>query len=123
MEDSWSTFTGISCVITVSRSRGPVPPALRLDVNEPAVWSRGSGPWEGKSGSEMPMALFPVVQEDARMVRARRGMSPFLVRRSWADVAPSAERRARWRAPMGTSRFIAPELDCRVYVVSSKIAS
>lgn len=74
MEVSWRTFTGISWVMTVSRSRGPAPvpptPAPRLSVS-----------W-GKSGSETPMALFPVVQEEARIVSARRGVFPFLVRRS-----------------------------------------
>jgi len=40
------------------------------------------------------------------IVRERRGMSSFFVRRIEADVACEAERRARRRGCSGTSRFI-----------------
>ena len=62
----------------------------------------------------MPKALSPVVHEDATTVRARRGTTPFFVKRSCAEVAPVAERRAFERAPIGTSRLITPVADCTV---------
>lgn len=62
----------------------------------------------------MPSALVPDVHEDATTVSASSGTLPFFVRRSWAEVAPMAERRARCSAPMGTSRLMTPELDWRV---------
>lgn len=85
-------------MITVSRSRGPVTPAAAVPLTRLVI----------------PTAFEPVVQEEERMVSARRGMLPFFVRRSWAEVAPVAERRARWSAPIGTSRLMTPELDWRV---------
>lgn len=108
--------------MTVSRSRGPTPVPVPPEV-EPAESVAVASILGGWSGSDTPMALCPVVQDEERIVSARRGRAPFLVRRSWADVAPTAERRARCSAPMGTSRFMTPELDCRVYDVSSKMAS
>lgn len=69
------------------------------------------------------MALCPAVHEDARTVSAKSGIFPFFVRRSCADEAPTAERRARCSALTGTSRLITPELDWSVYDDSSKMAS
>ena len=64
--------------------------------------------------SGIPKALEPVVQDVARMVSARRGTLPFLVNLRLADLEATAERRARWREPMGTSRLITPVLDSRM---------
>jgi hypothetical protein len=97
-------LTGISCVITVSRERGPATLAAAPSVASVAAVLR----------LLIPSAFEPVVHDDERTVSARSGILPFFVRRSWAEVAPVAERRARWSAPMGTSRLMTPELDWRV---------
>lgn len=62
----------------------------------------------------MSRALDVVVHDVARIVSARRGTLPFLVSRRLDSLADTAERRARWRAPMGTSRLIAPVLDSQM---------
>lgn len=56
-----------------------------------------------------PRAFFPDVHDEVTTVSASKGTDPFLVSRSCAEVALVAERRARWRAPMGTSRLITPD--------------
>lgn len=111
--DSCRTFTGTSCDITVSRSLGPVPLLSPSSVNKPS----------NSSSLLMPIALDPVVQLEERIVSASSGTLPFFVSRICAEFAPFADRSARWSAPMGTSRFITPELDSSVYVLGSKIAS
>lgn len=120
---SWSTLTGTSCDMTVSRSRGPVPAALA---------SASPRPNPG-SASETPMAFLPAVQLDASTVNASNGTFPFLVRRSCAEVVdappepppppPIADRRARCKVSIGTSRLIEPVLELRLYVAWSKMAS
>jgi len=111
--DSWRTFTGTSCDITVSRSLGPVPLLF------PSSGKRPSNP----SSLLIPIAFEPVVQLEERIVNANKGTLPFFVSRICAEFAPFADRSARCSAPMGTSRFITPELDSSVYVLGSKIAS
>lgn len=109
--DSWSTLMGISWVITVSRSRGPVPDGLAVAV----ALSMVDEEWSVVVvASGMSRALDVVVQEVARIVSARRGTLPFLVSLRLASLADTAERRARWSAPMGTSRLIAPVLDSQM---------
>ena len=60
------------------------------------------------------MAFDPVVHEEERIVSASNGTLPFFVSLICAEDAPMAERRARWRAPMGTSRLMTPELESRM---------
>lgn len=104
--DSCRTFTGTSCEMTVSRSLGPVPP--------PALSNPSSGNKPSSSSFPAPIALDPVVQLDDIIVNASNGTFPFFVSRICAEFAPFADRSARCSAPMGTSRFMTPELDSRV---------
>ena len=95
--------------MVVSRSRG-------MEVEE-RVESNSSA-WKSKSPNsssrpetrvEVGMAtllLLAVLKVVVVMVRESMGMSFFLVRRSWTEVAPTADLRARVSAWMGTSRLM-----------------
>ena len=52
------------------------------------------------------LGLVAVLKVVVVMVRESMGMLSFLVRRSWTEVAPTADLRARVRAWMGTSRLM-----------------
>lgn len=56
-----------------------------------------------------------MVYEDVTTVRASNGVFPFFVKRRRADTPPAAERSARWSPPIGTSRLMTSEADCRSY--------
>lgn len=82
----------MSCVMFVSRSRETLGPTS----------SEGMSSWLWpKRGGEVPL-----LKEFVTIVRERRGMSFFLVRRIEAEVAFEAERRARRSGWRGTSRLI-----------------
>ena len=66
---------------------------------------------DGKGASSTGRIVFVCWgREDVRMlvtiVRERRGMSSFFVRRREAEEAVRAERRARWRGARGTRRLM-----------------
>ena len=102
--DSGSTLTGISWVIIVSRSRGPIPPESTVVRPAGSVSDARCCALSGPAIN--PSGFLLCVHEDDTIVKARRGILPFLVRRRSALDAPVADLSARFSAPMGTSRLI-----------------
>ena len=87
-----STRTGISCVTMVSR----LPPN--------SCSNEGSKP--SSLFVAVGIALCEFEDVVVTIVRARTGRLSFLVRRIFAEVALTADLRARLRATKGTSRFM-----------------
>ena len=102
---------GISCVMVVSRSWGKTNASGLTSPNEVSALELGSAWGKGASSAlTFVVGIDVVVREEARLlvtiVRERRGILSFFVKRMDAEVAVRAERRARWRRASGMRRFI-----------------
>ena len=100
-------MTGMSCVIVVSRSCGKTPAALASPKESLALRSSGNGAF---SGLRFVVVIEFAGRMEARLlviiVKERRGTLSFLVNRIEAEVALSAERRARLRGSSGIRRLM-----------------
>ena len=101
------TMTGMSWVMVVSRSWGKNPWALGSLKESFASGSIGKGV---SSASRVVVVMEVGGRDEVRLlvmiVRERRGILSFLVRRIEAEEALSAERRARYRGARGVRRFM-----------------
>ena len=106
-----STRIGMSCVIVVSRCIAPpklyeyLSTASSPSFTAPFPSSKTPGTLE-KERLSKPARPELVAWVFVSMVRERRGLESFLVRRIEAEEADWAERSARWRDARGTSRLI-----------------
>ena len=100
------TMTGMSCVIVVSRSWGRKAGGCGSLKEFESLAGKTASSLGGlrvvvviEVGGRVEVGLFVII------VRERRGMLSFFVRRMEAEEAARAERRARWRGASGMRRF------------------
>lgn len=115
------TIIGMSCVMVVSRSvggklAGGGGPLASEDEGKDGAVAGGEEGGLLVVGMLVGGARMAEEREEVTMVRERRGMLSFFVRRMEALVAERAERRARLRWPRGTRRLMTllAEADWRV---------